>query len=833
VVLMDNPNSTKPIPCPLPRPHRATALIHPPFARLPSALSGPRLRRAVSRRLLCSLGVLLALGCVGAGAWAQEGLLLKSSPQLDVQLPPDPGKLPIFVSGDRLQGRPDLETVVEGNVELRKAGTVIRADRITYDQPTDRATASGSVRINRKGDVFEGPLLDLKVDAFEGFFTAPSYHMLKSDGHGEASKAEFVDENHTIIHSATYTTCLRKPGPDWLPDWILRAGRIEIDNDEDVGIAHDAVVDFKGVPILPIPAISFPLSDKRKSGLLPPIIGLGTDNGIEIAQPYYWNIAPNRDATFTPKLMTHRGVDLGVEFRYLEPDYSGIVHANYTPGDRLTDTDRWGLSYSHTGVVPTSLGAVQVGANINRVSDDAYWRDFPSNLVSNSPLGATTTAAGAAITQRLLPTDLIAAWGLGPFYGTARVLKWQTLQDVTAPIVPPYDRAPQLTGRYALTNVGGFDWSFDADYTQFEADRSLTLQPNARRSVGLLQLSRPWVAPAGFITPKVQWHATSYEFDAALADGARSADSVVPTFSLDSGLVFEREARLFGRNLVQTLEPRAFYVYTPYRDQSRLPNYDTAANDFNFATIYTENAFVGHDKISDNNLLTLGVTTRFLDADSGAQLARFGIAQRLRFDDQRVTINSTTPVAQAGFSDVLLGASVNVQESWALDSTVQYNAQTDQSVRATVGARYSPGYYQVLNAAYRFQRDVSEQLDVSWQWPLNNLWGDMGQDLGPGRGQGPGRYYGVGRLNYSLNEGRLVDTILGVEYDAGCWLARVVLERVQTSTSTATGRLMFQLEFVGFTRLGVSPLQSLTQNISRYQNLREPGGSISRFSNYD
>jgi len=759
--------------------------------------------------------------------------LLKTSPLLEEALPPNPGKLPVFVSGDRLQGRPDLETVIEGNVELRKAGTVIRADRITYDQPTDRAVASGGVRINRKGDVFEGPLLDLKVDAFEGFFTSPSFHFLKSDGHGEASKAEFVDESHTIIHNATYTTCLRKPGPDWLPDWILRASRIELDNDEDVGIAYGAAVSFKGVPILPIPAISFPLSDKRKSGLLPPIIGLGTDNGIEIAQPYYWNIAPNRDATFTPKLMTHRGVDLGAEFRYLEPDYAGILHANYTPGDRLTDTNRWGLSFSHMGAVPTSLGAVQVGANINRVSDDAYWRDFPSNLVSNSPLGSTTTAAGAAITQRLLPTDLIAAWGLGAFYGTARVLKWQTLQDVTAPITPPYDRAPQLTGRYALTNVGGFDWSFDGDYTQFEADRNLTLQPNARRSVGLLQLSRPWVAPAGFITPKVQWHATTYEFDAALADGSRAADSVVPTFSLDSGLVFEREARLFGRDLIQTLEPRAFYVYTPYRDQSRLPNYDTGANDFNFATIYTENAFVGHDKISDNNLLTLGVTTRFLDADSGAQLARFGIAQRLRFDDQRVTLNSAAPVSQAGFSDVLLGASVNVQESWALDSTVQYNAKTEQSIRSTLGARYTPGPYQVINAAYRFQRDSSEQLDVSWQWPLNNLWGDMGQDLGFGRGQGPGRYYGVGRLNYSLSERRLVDTILGVEYDAGCWLARVVLERVQTSTSTATGRLMFQLEFVGFTRLGVSPLQSLTQNISRYQNLREPGGSISRFSNYD
>jgi LPS-assembly protein len=187
----------------------------------------------------------------------------------------------------------------------------------------------------------------------------------------------------------------------------------------------------------------------------------------------------------------------------------------------------------------------------------------------------------------------------------------------------------------------------------------------------------------------------------------------------------------------------------------------------------------------------------------------------------------------AGLSDVLLGASVSANDRWALDSTVQYNSKTDQSVRSTVGARYNPGAYRVINTAYRFQRDVSEQLDVSWQWPLNDLWGDHGQDLGSGRGQGPGRYYSVGRMNYSLNEGRLVDTVLGVEYDAGCWLGRLVFERVQTSTSSATERLMFQLEFVGFTRVGIDPRKTLTQNISHYQYLRESGGGASRFSNYD
>ena len=752
-----------------------------------------------NRRLMSILALVLSLFVVGRAGLAQtaldstdlgagEPILLKPSDRLEEALPAVQTKsLPVFVTGDRMSGRPDLDSVIEGGVVLRKAGTVIRADRIEYFQPTDQVKASGQVRINRKGDAFEGPLLELTVDAFEGFFNEPRYHFLKNEGHGEASRAEFLDENHTVIHNATYTTCRRKPGPEWLPDWILRATSISLDNDQDVGIAHGAVVSFKGIPVLPIPAVSFPLTDKRKSGFLPPTVGIGTDNGVEVVQPYYWDIAPNRDATFTPKFMTQRGVDFGAEFRYLEPQYIGSMRANFMPGDRLTDTDRWGVSYSHQGVVPTPLGNVMLGANVNRVSDDTYWRDFTSNSASTSGVSSTTTSGGAAITQRLLPTDVIATWALGSFSSAVRVLKWQTLQDVTAPIVLPFDRAPQLTGRYALTNVQGLDWSVEGDFTQFEADRLKTLQPNAQRGVALLQVSRPWLAPAGFFTPKLQLHASAYQFDAALSNGTRSADSVVPTFSVDSGLVFERETRFFGRDLIQTLEPRAFYVYTPYRKQSQLPNYDTASNDFNFATIYTESAFVGHDKISDSNLLTLGVSTRFVDADSGAQLARFGMAQRLRFDDQQVTLNPLDATAQAGFSDVLLGASVNVHDSWAVDSTVQYNAKTDQSIRSTIGTRYNPGNYRVINAAYRYQRDASEQLDVSWQWPINNLWGDMGQDLGAGRGQGEGRYYSVGRMNYSLNERRLVDTILGVEYDAGCWLARVVLERVQTSTSLRPG----------------------------------------------
>nr|WP_315494464.1 LPS-assembly protein LptD [uncultured Rhodoferax sp.] len=784
---------------------------------------------------LTRLVVLVALACAQMAAQAQqespaaegpeaEPARLTASPKLVESLSPaQRNEAPTFLMGERISGRPDLETVVEGQAELRKPGTVIKADRLEYNAATDRAKASGNVRINRGGNVFEGPLLELQVETFEGFFVEPRYQFLQGDAHGEASRADFVDANTTVVHNATYTTCRRKPGPGWMPDWVLKAANIEFDSGEDVGIAHGGYLSFKDVPILPVPAISFPLSDKRKSGVLPPTIGADSVNGTQLSVPYYWNIAPNRDATITPTLMTARGVDLGGEFRYLEPTYAGVLRANYMPSDKLRNADRWGASVNQTGTWDTGwpeVGSVTYLLNVNRVSDDNYWRDF-------------TGSSNGTLTQRLLPSNGSVSWSQGPYSLSASVLKWQTLQDPTAPIVPPYDRVPQLVARYAQTNDHGFDWSVEGDFTQFEADRSLTLQPNAQRVYGLAQVSYPWLGSAGFVVPKLQLHTAAYQFDAMLADGTRSADSTVPTFSLDAGLVFERDTSYWGQNMVQTLEPRLFYVRTPYRNQSLLPNYDTGANDFNFATIFTENAYGGHDKISDNNLLTFGLTTRFLDASTGAQLARFGIAQRFRFEDQLVTLTPTTEPARAGFSDVLLGAGVNLNERWALDSTVQYNARTDRSVRSTVGARYSPSSYRVLNAAYRFQRDVSEQVDVSWQWPLNDLWGDRGQDLGAGRGQGEGRYYALGRMNYSMNERRLVDTLLGVEYDAGCWLARVVVGRVQTSTSSATESIKFELEFVGFTRLGVSPLQSLKSNISRYQNLRDAGGSNSRFSNYD
>lgn len=795
----------------------------------------PDLTRAAWRRCrpplplaVLSLALLQAHGASAQDAGLDAPLTLKRTPQLVETIPQaQRGQLPSFVDGDRISGRPDLETVVEGNASLRRGETVIHADRLEYYQPEDLAKARGNVRINQAGNVYEGPELELKLETFEGFFNNVRYRFLATGGGGDAERIDFVDSNVSVARRATYTTCRREDYPGWMPAWLLSAATLTTDTEENVGVATDARLTFMGVSTPPFPSLSFPLGNDRKSGFLPPTIGIDSVNGVDITTPYYWNIAPNRDATLYPTVMSKRGVNLGTEFRYLEEKYSGEARVDYMPTDTLRNRKRWGIWTHHQQTFDAkSYGLDSLGAtvNFNRVSDDDYWRDF-----NRTP----------SLTQRLLSNDAALNWSKGDWSGAVRTLSYQTLQYAPSPILPPYDRLPQITANYNKYDWHGFDFSLNTDYSRFRADPVQQGQPNGERVFALASLSRPFLTPGTFVIPKVQLHTTSYQFEAPLANGASSASRTVPTFSLDSGMIFERDASFFGRAFRQTLEPRAFYVYTPYRDQSLLPNYDSASNDFNFATVYTENAFSGNDRISDSNLLTLGVTTRLIDPESGAEAARFGIAQRLRFSDQRVTLPGTTAVTDR-LSDVLLGAQINWTPKWSLDTTLQYNPDDQKSTRTAISARYNPGSYRNISAAYRYQAnstptatDGNKSIDVSWQWPLNDLWGDKGKDLGPGRGQGGGRWYAVGRLNYSLQDRKLTDGVLGFEYDGCCWIGRVVLERISTGQITAATRIMFQLEFVGFAAVGSSPKRTLTQNIQRYQPLRQPVAAPSRFTNYD
>lgn len=785
---------------------------------------------------------LLALVCALLAGAANAELKLKVSPQLQDRLTAEQkAAAPTFVQGQRMESETGLSLEAEGGVEFRRADMVLHAQTLQYDQATDMARARGAVRLNQTGNVFEGEALDLRVDAFEGEFTNARFSLLAIDAHGDAERIEFLDQTRSVVQNATFTTCRREGGPEWMPAWFLRAATLRLDSEEEVAEAEDTTLRFQNVPVLGLPAMSFPLSGERQSGFLSPTFGVDNISGTEITVPYYMNIAPNRDATLYPTWMSQRGVNYGGEFRYLEDGYSGRLRVDYMPDDKLREIDREGYSFTHAAGVSGAYGALGLNLNVQRVSDDNYWRDFPH--------------ASPSLTQRLLPADVRVNWGQGPYSASVRSLRWQTLQVPDAPIVPPYDRQ-QLTARYAEPNLGGFDVSLDGDYTEFSVNelalknQTSADRVNAQRTVWQASLSYPFRSAAGFLVPKATVHTTDYSFEQAidlssysgplngLSADAMHATRTVPTYSLDTGLIFERETSYFGGAYRQTLEPRLFYTQTPFVEQGYLPNFDSAAQDFSLTSIYSENTFTGNDRIADNNLLTVGVSTRLFDAETGAETLHLGVAQRLRFEDQRVTLpgGSSSP---EGLSDILLGAELNVDPRWHVDTAVQWNDRLGESERNTFSVRYNPSPYRVVNLAYRFQRaqsetsENSELIDLGWQWPINDLWRDWGEDLGPGRGQGSGRLYSVGRLNYSQTDRKLVDTTMGFEYDAGCWLGRVVFERMQTGLTTANQRIMFQLELVGFARVGIDPLQTLQKNIPRYQLLREQTTAPSRFSNYE
>ena len=796
-------------------------------------LQGPIPPRATATRalLLAAAGTLLgaseparadAPAPSARPAAAGADVPLQPSPVLE---PPPRGadarRLPIVLQARTLEGQPGLSTVAVGDVEFRRGGLVIRADRIVYDSVEDRAGARGDVRIETPAAIYTGRELDLRVQRFEGFFLDPRFELPALGAGGSATRIDFLGPGRSSALQASYTSCPRD-GSDGAaePDWVLKADRVQIDLEANEGIAEGAVLRFLGTPILALPALSFPLGDARKTGWLPPSVNIDNRSGIELSVPWYWNLAPNRDLTLAPRLATRRGLALDTEFRYLEPAHRGELRLDLLPHDRLYGGTRGALGWTHESRLPWAL---ELGVDASRVSDREWWRDFP-----NRSRGPTT---------RLLPTRVAlqrrVALGSSPAGGEpalevlayARLSQWQVLQDNDAPIVAPYERRPQL-GVGARARWAGWQLDGEAEYNRFE--RPSTDLAGSGRLAGdrvhlLGTLERPWREGGLWLVPRLSVNAAAYGGDALMAAPARGRRSrVVPTLSADAGVELERSTAAFGRALRQTLEPRLLYVHTPYRRQDDLPNFDAAAKDFNFVSIYSDNAFSGVDRVADLHQLTAGVTTRLVDVASGAEALRLGLVQRYRLRPQRVAPKADGspdgPVQEQRFSDALLLGSTSVLPGWTLDAALQYSPDIQRAVRTILGARYAPGPFRTASLTYRFTRGLAEQYEAAWQWPLS----EGGARPAAAQGGGcRGSWYSVGRINYSSKDSRVTDSILGVEYDAGCWIARVVAERLSTGRSQATTRLLLQLELTGLSRLGSNPLGVLKDNIPGYRLLRE------------
>ncbi len=724
-------------------------------------------------RSRATFAVLSLILYAGSGVRAEEpGLKLRMQPEL---IPYSLGRdepTDLFLDADNVEGHQDRELEAVGSVRLRKRGAAVFSDQLRLSIPDQQLSATGHVRFEKEGDVLTGENLfyDLKNDS--GYIDGPEYRLPRYGARGNARR--LVAENRDLyrISKATYTTC--DVGDD---DWFLRVDRLELDRIRDIGVAHNATVVFKGVPILYSPYLDFSLSGRRKTGLLPPTIGSTGQSGFEYTQPFYWNIAPNRDATISPRLLAKRGVLMNGDFRYLEPDLQGEMRGEYLPDDRQKEETRYGYSWKHRQNFGNGFSGL---LDLQGVSDDAYFTDLSDKI--------------AATSQTNLNREGDLFYDGGWWNLNTRVQRFQTLQDPLAPVVPPYARVPQITLNMNRQTDVHLDFGLQGEYVEFDHPFLL----NGSREILYPSISAPFQTSFFYITPKLGYHTTRYAFeDLNRPDASRN----LPIYSLDSALTFERETMLWGRAFLQTLEPRLYYVYIPFRPQDQLPNFDTALSDFNLAQIFTENQFTGGDRINDANQLTAAVTSRLIDPDSGDEQLRFTLGQRYYFKPQQVAL--TPELRDSERSDVLAAVTGQITKHWFTDLGLQYSTTQNRVERSNSVVRYQPDIGKVVNLGYRFTRDTLEQVDLSTQWPIG------------------GRWTGLARYNYTLRDKRLLEALLGVEYNAGCWAARFVMHRFVSATQEYVNAMFFQLELNGISRIGSSPLELLRQNITGYEKTNE------------
>jgi LPS-assembly protein len=709
-----------------------------------------------------------------------------------------PGEtLPTFIAADHIAGMNDVEVVADGNVELRKRNSILLSDRLTYWQLADEMEAEGNVRLSRDGDRVRGPKMRMKMEDSTGFFEQPEYSIRRiktgsaatlwtgteerassdlTTGKGAAARMEFEGEGKYRLTDATYSTCAPAAGRD--PDWFARTSDLRLDYDDETGTARDATLYFKGVPILYSPWMSFSLNHERKSGLLTPTFGSTSRGGIEYTQPFYWNIAQNMDATIAPRFMAKRGTLWNGEYRYMQPNYSGTIQGQFLPEDKLEKRRRSSYSLSHG----QNLGYGFSGSlALNGVSDDTYFTDLAN--------GSSVIAQTNLLRQGTL--------SYGSTWWSANLLaqSYQTLQDPSLPpVTEPYKRLPQLTVNASRSDLPlGMSFAFSGEHVSF---RNPTLV-QARRFTLYPQISLPLQTEVFSLTPKLGLHSTRYNLDRQAAGTPDKLTRNVPIFSVDSGVTFERELDWFGTKVTQTLEPRLYYLYVPVRDQSLIPIFDTGATGFDFAQIFAENRYGGGDRIGDANQATVMVTSRLLDPLTGAESIRAAFGQRFYFSTQNVGLPGEV-LRSDRQTDFLGSLSGRILPKVYADIGVQYNPRLSRVERLNVGGRYQPEPGKVLNAGYRYTRDQLGQIDISGQWPLFDGW------------------HAVGRFNYSTLDKRMVESVAGLEYDGGCWVGRIVMQRLATQTQASNTALFFQLELNGFARVGSNPLEILKRNVPGY-----------------
>ncbi len=680
---------------------------------------------------------------------------------------------------------------LSGSVEITQGQQQLRSDQVKYDQSNNSADLLGNVDYWDSSVFLRSENAHLQLDEGTGFFSNSNYRILDNRGRGKAESLEIETGVSTTLKKVDYTTC--EPDDNF---WKLSASKIHLDHIEETGSARNVIIKVKDIPVFYTPYISFPLSDKRKSGFLTPSVGSSNNNGFETRTPYYWNISPAMDATLTPRLLTESGVMLMGEYRYLFSRGHGEVNVEYLASDaNFNDEKRnlFGITHQQTF---TDKGNIFL--TYNRVSDREYFEDF----------GTTINLTSTRFLEQRAQASYAGSW----WDASALVQNYQTVDRSIAITSRPYKRLPQIRfGTRLPERNRQLNYSFQSEAVYFDrSDNSGIITDDSAYRLDLYpSISYPYRGLAGYIEPKVGVRYTQYSIENP-SNFKASPSRTTPIFSIDSGLFFERETTLFSNQTLQTLEPQLYYLYIPEDEQDNLPVFDTGIFDFSYFSLFRENRFSGADRIGDANQISLALTSRFINRNTGEERGYVRFGQIYYIDDRDANLPGVTNNSESS-SPILLEMDMKLPYDWRVHSEYQWNPDTNRTEKLIAQLQYNSGDGKVLNLTYRVRQDSEqllttnfsdiEQSDISFRWPINPKWNI------------------VGRWNYAVPDGRSIETFAGVEFQDCCWGIRAVARRFLTDiTGDFETGFFLQFELKGLSGVGKKTSEFLEQNILGYES---------------
>jgi LPS-assembly protein len=739
-------------------------------------LNQPHLVPAASRRSIIAFWLVIGLA---RQTFAQDLCLPASPPFIErsSEQPTEPetadGLEPIEISATRFGVDADSVAEFSGQVEIKYGDTTITAESARMTE--GNVDVLGRVNLVAPDVTVFGEDAHVDRQADTVSFGSAGFDLPKRPARGSAEQVRISGDNRLSLANVLFTTC-----PADNVAWQLSARDIDLDIDGGVGTAHGAKLAFKGVPILYAPYFSFPLNDERKSGFLTPDISSRDRTGFDLIVPYYLNLAPNYDLTLEPRYMSERGTQVRSDFRYLLPSSAGELGFEYLPDDKETSTTRSYLNLRHESLLG-SREQWQILAGAEEVSDDAYFQD----------LGSSLSVTSQTHLNRFVDLSFFAPnWSL-----LTRLQNYQTIDPLLTDEERPYERIPQI--------VFGGRWfgrllTFDSNTEVVNFDRNVGT--TAWRFDSTQELSLRFTRAGMFLTPAIAFRQTNYWIENPLPGEDDELTRGLPIGSLDMGLKLERNTKRGRRPWVQTLEPRLLYVRVPFEDQSNLPVFDTILPDFNLVQLFRKYQFVGPDRVADTDQVSLGVTTRLIDAANGRERLTATLGQTRYLTPQVVTLPGVAP-SDAEASDYVAEVGIGIRDAWAIDFGYQWNSETSSTARAETRLEFRPKDDRLFGIGYRFRREALEQGDLSLVWPVAERWRV------------------IGLYSYSFLDEQRLEDFYGWEYEACCWRLRMVSRNYVSRTGETDNSISIQLELKGLSQRATAPDELLDRGILGYRNI--------------